>query len=43
MANVENYLAELVGKRWQFPNKKAYNPFVGYYVPEMDETPALEK
>ena len=42
VSNVENYLAELADGRWKFPNNKAENPFVWYYVPKIDETPALE-
>ena len=43
VANVEKYLAELADAHWQLPNKKAGNPFVGYYAPEMEKTPALEQ
>ena len=42
VSNMEKYLAELADARWQFPKKKAENPFVGDYAPDMDETPALE-
>ena len=42
VSNVEKYLAELADARWQLPKKKAKNPFIGDYGPEMDNTPALE-
>ena len=42
MANVDNYLAELADARWQLTKKKSENPVVAEYLPEMDETPALE-
>ena len=42
VANVEKYLAELADGRWNFPKKKAEYPFIGYYAPDMDETPDLE-
>ena len=42
VANVEKYLAELADARWKFQKKKADNPFIGDYAPEMDENPALE-
>ena len=43
MSNVEIYLAELDDARWQLPKKKADNPFIGDYTPDMDDTPALEQ
>ena len=43
MANVEKYLDELDDACWQFPNKKAYNPFIWDYAPEMEYTPDLEQ
>ena len=43
MANVENYLAELADACWQFPNNKSEYTFVGYYAPEMDDTPDMEQ
>ena len=39
---MENYLAELADARLQMPKKKSKNPFIGDYVPEMDDTTALE-
>ena len=39
---MEKCLAELADARWQFLMKKAENPFVGDYAPDMDETPPLE-
>ena len=39
---METYLAELDDVCWQLPKKKAKNPFIGDYEPDMDETPALE-
>ena len=43
MANIEKYLVDLADSRWQFPKKKAENPFARSYEPNMDETPALEQ
>ena len=43
VVNVESYLAKLGDARWQLPNKKSDNPFLGDYSPEMDETPPLEQ
>ena len=43
VANVENYLVDLDGACWQLSKNKTENPFLGYYAPEMDETPALEQ
>ena len=43
VANVEKYLVELGGARWQFPKNKSENTFVGDYAPETDKTPALEQ
>ena len=43
VTNNEKYLAELANTCWQFPKKKVENPFVGDYVPETYEIPALEK
>ena len=34
--NMEKYLAALADASWNFPKKKAYNPFIGDYTPEMD-------
>ena len=42
VANVENYFSGLDGVCWQLPKKNAENPFIGYYVPEIEYTPALE-
>ena len=43
MANVENYLSELADACWQLPKNKSENTFVGYYAPEMDDTPDMEQ
>ena len=43
VVNVESYLAKLGDARWQLPNKKSDNPFLGDHSPEMDETPPLEQ
>ena len=43
MTNVENCLAKLSDVCWQLPKKKSDNTFVGGCVPDMDQTPALEK
>ena len=43
VANVEKYLAELDDERWKIPKKKAENPFLGDYTPEMDEKPTLQQ
>ena len=43
MANVENYLSGLASARWQFPENKSENPFLGDYAPEIDKTPSLEQ
>ena len=39
---MEKYLAELDDARCQLSKNKAENPFVGDYVPNMNENPALE-
>ena len=41
LADVEKYLSELANAPWQLLMKKSENPFVGYYAPNMDKTPAL--
>ena len=38
----EKYLALLADTRFQFTKKKAHNPFVGEYTPDMYETPVLD-
>ena len=43
VSNVEKYLADLADVCWKLLEKKAENPFVGDYEPEMDDTPALEQ
>ena len=43
VTNVDKYLAGLDDARWQFSKKKAENPSVGDYTPEMGDTPALEQ
>ena len=35
-------MADLADARWKFLKKKAENPFIWDYVPNMDVTPALE-
>ena len=42
VANVEKCLSELADARWKLPKNKAKNPFIGYYTPDMYETPAFE-
>ena len=42
VSNVERFLGELTDARCQFTKKKAENPFIWNYAPDMYETPALE-
>ena len=43
VSKVEEYLDEFSDAHWQLSRKKAKKTFVGYYTPEMDDTPDLEK